>query len=360
MRAPKSQTSAAPSSVVGSSSLTTEVPKPNGLFQTVVFSRKHTSNGPNGSIGSAAKESPTKTQQLADLHPNPLANIVHQADRSGKQTTAALATATTTAPSRAAATSTPRSLHRDGSDNASSSGQGSFRNLFANIWSTLGIKEQQAAAAAAAQKTNGVSPTKSAKNAGSSRNVVELRKSVLPPLLPQDADKKCLVLDLDETLVHSSFKPTPNPDFIIPVDIDGTVHQVYVCKRPGAEEFLIEMAKHYELVIYTASLSKYANPLLDRLDPEGVIRHRLFREHCVYYEGNYVKDLSLLDRDITQTIIVDNSPMAYYFHPRNAIGCSSFIDDMSDRELDSISRFLAAIRAADDVRSELHSWDAAY
>ena len=32
-----------------------------------------------------------------------------------------------------------------------------------------------------------------------------------------------LVLDLDETLVHSSFRPVPNPDYVIPVEIDGKV-----------------------------------------------------------------------------------------------------------------------------------------
>jgi hypothetical protein len=45
----------------------------------------------------------------------------------------------------------------------------------------------------------------------------------LPPQSEQDADKKTLVLDLDETLVHSSFKSVPNPDFVIPVEIDGKV-----------------------------------------------------------------------------------------------------------------------------------------
>lgn len=336
-----------------SGGMKTEAPKQGGLFQTVVFSRKNTSHGPDD-IRGAAKGSPSK-KPLADLTLNPLASIVHQADRSGKQATAL--TTTAGAQSGRAGTAVPRHLQRG--DSESSAGQGSFRNLFANIWSALGISEQQAAA----QKANGgSSPSKGpiSKTMGSSRNVVELRKSVLPPAFPQDAGKKCLVLDLDETLVHSSFKPTQNPDYIIPVDIDGTVHQVYVCKRPGAEEFLVEMAKHYEIVIYTASLSKYADPLLDRLDPEHVIRFRLFREHCVQYEGNYVKDLSLLDRDITQTIIIDNSPMSYLFHPRNAIGCSNFIDDPSDRELDSIARFLTNIRAIDDVRSQLHTWDANY
>ncbi|KAF1332394.1 Nli interacting factor-like phosphatase, partial [Globisporangium splendens] len=337
------------------SSLKTDVPKQGGLFQTVVFSRKNTSHGPDGDIRSAAKGSPTK-KALAELTPSPLASIVHQADRNGKQSTAL----TTTTGARASTAQSPRQGQHGESNsvlNQGGGGQGGFRNLFANIWSALGISEQQAAAqkASSAKGSGG-----NAKSMGSSHNVVELRKSVPPPAYPQDVGKKCLVLDLDETLVHSSFKPTLNPDYIIPVDIDGTVHQVCVCKRPGAEEFLIEMAKHYEIVIYTASLSKYADPLLDRLDPEKVIRFRLFREHCVQYEGNYVKDLSLLDRDITQTVIIDNSPMSYLFHPRNAIGCSSFIDDMNDRELDSISRFLVDIRNIEDVRSQLHAWDAHY
>ena len=53
------------------------------------------------------------------------------------------------------------------------------------------------------------------------------------PKNPEDLHKPTLVLDLDETLVHSSFKPIPNPDYIIPVDIDGKVVDVYVLKVSG-------------------------------------------------------------------------------------------------------------------------------
>jgi RNA polymerase II subunit A small phosphatase-like protein len=134
------------------------------------------------------------------------------------------------------------------------------------------------------------------------------------------------------------------------------VHFVYVAKRPGVDEFLTEMAKHYEIVIYTASLNKYADPLLDLLDPNRVIRTRLFRESCVYYEGNYVKDLSLLDRDLSQSIIIDNSPSSYGFHPENAIDCSSFIDDPKDRELDQIAAFLTGIKDVKDVRGITRQW----
>lgn len=75
-----------------------------------------------------------------------------------------------------------------------------------------------------------------------------------------------MVLDLDETLVHSSFKPTSNTDIVIPIDIEGRVCNVYILVRPGCHKFLTEMAKCYEVVIFTASLSKYANPLMDILD----------------------------------------------------------------------------------------------
>jgi len=182
------------------------------------------------------------------------------------------------------------------------------------------------------------------------------RIKLLPRQHPDDAGQKCLVLDLDETLVHSSFRAVAGADFVIPVQIEDVVHFVYVSKRPGVDKFLIEMAKHYEIVIYTASLNKYADPLLDLLDPKKTIRHRIFRESCVYYEGNYVKDLSLIDRDLSQSIIVDNSPASYIFHPANAIDCGSYIDDPRDRELDQIGKFLKGVKNVKDVRSLCGFW----
>lgn len=96
--------------------------------------------------------------------------------------------------------------------------------------------------------------------------------------------------------------------------------------------------------------------MLDILDPENLIKIRLFRENCVFFEGHYVKDLSLLDRDINQTIIVDNSPMSYIFHPENAIDCTSFFDDPLDVELWQIADFLVCIKACPDVRKECRYW----
>ncbi|RFU33299.1 hypothetical protein B7463_g3079, partial [Scytalidium lignicola] len=106
---------------------------------------------------------------------------------------------------------------------------------------------------------------------------------LLPPIAPRFQGKKCLVLDLDETLVHSSFK--------------------------------------------------YGDPLLDQLDIHHVVHHRLFRESCYNHQGNYVKDLSQVGRDLKETIIIDNSPTSYIFHPQHAVPISSWFSDAHDNEL---------------------------
>jgi RNA polymerase II subunit A small phosphatase-like protein len=93
---------------------------------------------------------------------------------------------------------------------------------------------------------------------------------LLKPQKPDVQGRKTLVLDLDETLVHSAFKAPSRPDIVLPVDIDGRTCHVYVLVRPGCVKFLNEMAKYYEVVIYTASLSKYADPLMDMLDVNQV------------------------------------------------------------------------------------------
>jgi len=172
---------------------------------------------------------------------------------------------------------------------------------------------------------------------------------LLPVLINEDKPKKTLVLDLDETLVHSSFKPIVNADFVIPVEIEDQIHQVYVLKRPGVDQFLEQMGKKFEVVIFTASLSKYADPVLDLLDIHKVIRSRLFREACCNHKGNYVKDLSKLGRELSKTTIIDNSAASYLFHPQNAIPVTTWFDDMNDTELLDLIPFLLELEKSDDV-----------
>ncbi|KAL9044705.1 MAG: hypothetical protein Q9214_002174 [Letrouitia sp. 1 TL-2023] len=161
----------------------------------------------------------------------------------------------------------------------------------------------------------------------------EQQKWLLPPMNPRFKGKKCLVLDLDETLVHSSFKILHQADFTIPVEIEGQFHNVYVIKRPGVDQFMKRVGELYEVVVFTASVAKYGDPLLDQLDIHKVVHHRLFRESCYNHQGNYVKDLSQVGRDLRETIIIDNSPTSYIFHPQHAVPISSWFSDAHDNEL---------------------------
>ncbi|KAM6948858.1 CTD small phosphatase-like protein isoform 1-T1 [Aplochiton taeniatus] len=180
-------------------------------------------------------------------------------------------------------------------------------------------------------------------------------KYLLPEMQISDYGKKCVVIDLDETLVHSSFKPISNADFIVPVEIDGTVHQVYVLKRPYVDEFLQRMGEMFECVLFTASLAKYADPVADLLDQWGVFRARLFRESCVFHRGNYVKDLSRLGRELSNVIILDNSPASYIFHPENAVPVMSWFDDLNDTELLDLLPFFEGLSKEEEVYGVLQN-----
>ena len=72
--------------------------------------------------------------------------------------------------------------------------------------------------------------------------------------------------------------------------MDGKVIKVYVMKRPGAEEFIEKASRMYELIVFTASMPRYANPLIDRIDPRHLISYRLFREDCTFVGGTFIKD----------------------------------------------------------------------
>lgn len=179
------------------------------------------------------------------------------------------------------------------------------------------------------------------------------RLFLLPPQLPEFRNRNLLVIDLDETLVHSSSSPNsyhPQTDFVLPIDVDGRVCNIYVKTRPFVTEFLRCVGSLFEVVIFTASLEKYAAPLIQRLDPEGrYCHHQLYREHCTFSEGCYVKDLTLLGRPLSKVAIIDNSPAAYLYQPRNAIPCTTWFDDITDRELQQFLPFLQLLSAADDV-----------
>jgi carboxy-terminal domain RNA polymerase II polypeptide A small phosphatase len=141
-----------------------------------------------------------------------------------------------------------------------------------------------------------------------------------------------------------------NPDYIIPVEMDGRTSNIYVLKRPHVDYFLREMAKYFEVIIYTASLSKYADPLMDQMDPQGYCTARLFREHCAYVNGVFVKDMSALGRDMKDTILIDNSPTSYMLQPECGLPIISWYDDPNDTQLQQYVPMLIEMSKINEIR----------
>jgi len=105
-----------------------------------------------------------------------------------------------------------------------------------------------------------------------SPSTAEKFKPLLPP--PKSNRSYTLVLDLDETLVHFEQKSDESGEFFL---------------RPHVKTFLKAVSKKFEIVIFTAALQAYADYIVDYLDPEGLVSHRLYRDHTSFKDQVYLK-----------------------------------------------------------------------
>lgn len=106
-------------------------------------------------------------------------------------------------------------------------------------------------------------------------------------------------------------QPAPPPQIVPPQ------HPIlyYVHKRPHCDDFLRKVCKWYKVVIFTASVQEYADPVVDWLEQEKkYFTGRYYRQHCTFRNGAYIKDLSSIEPDLSKVIILDNSPISYIFH----------------------------------------------
>lgn len=174
--------------------------------------------------------------------------------------------------------------------------------------------------------------------------------------------RKILVLDLDETLIHSHHdgivrpmvKPGTPPDFILRVIIDRHPVRFFVHKRPHVDYFLSVVGQWYDLVVFTASMEIYGAAVADKLDSnKNLLCRRYFRQHCTLDYGGYTKDLSAICMDLSSILILDNSPGAYRQFPDNAIPIKSWFSDPTDTALLNLLPFLDSLRFTTDVRSVL-------
>ncbi|GAB68715.1 phosphatase [Plasmodium cynomolgi strain B] len=185
----------------------------------------------------------------------------------------------------------------------------------------------------------------------------QTREFLLGEQREEERGRKTIVLDLDETLVHSTLRGERYNSFRIHIELGDGRCVIYVNKRPGVEHFFKEISKHYEVVIFTASLPKYANAVIDKLDKDNICAYRLFRESCTFWNNNYVKDLKILGRDLNNVVIIDNSTFVHKFCEDNCILIKSWFDDPTDKELYKLIPFLKKLSKKKSVIRELRKYN---
>ncbi|KAG9009829.1 Nuclear envelope morphology protein 1 [Tulasnella sp. JGI-2019a] len=204
---------------------------------------------------------------------------------------------------------------------------------------------------------------------------------------------KTLILDLDETLIHSTSKvPTHHssygqglfsagglgfgigssagfgfgsstmfgtrkggPGHTVEVVLGGRSTLYHVYKRPYVDYFLKKVSTWYTLVIFTASMQEYADPVIDWLDAgRGILAKRFFRESCTQLpNGSYSKDLTIVESDLARVALLDNSPVSYSTFPANGIPVEGWTSDPHDEALLDLLPFLDSLRFTTDVRRVL-------
>ena len=198
------------------------------------------------------------------------------------------------------------------------------------------------------------------------------RFSGCPTRPPKTYDSDLIVvLDLDECLIHSEFGRDGDASRTHQVQrgpgemqgVDGHVQSFNVSDdfkvnmRPHVAEFLEAVTERYETYLFTAGTQSYANAVLDKLDPDGRFAGRLYRQHCVFDSGVYVKDLSILGiQRLHRTVLLDNNYMSFRANPLNGIPIADFFDNPQDGALLPMLDVFRSLENVPDVRPVLGRW----
>ena len=172
-----------------------------------------------------------------------------------------------------------------------------------------------------------------------------------PKLLPDVPESQrppfTLVLSLEDLLIHSSW---------------DRQNGYRTAKRPGLDYFIRYLSQYYELVLFTSVPLAMADPVIKKLDPYHFIMWPLGREATKYEKGEYVKDLSYLNRPLGKTLILDTHAPHVKNQPENAIVLPKWSGDPKDPHAPDLVRLIPfleylATMGIDDVRPVLKSFE---
>ena len=176
---------------------------------------------------------------------------------------------------------------------------------------------------------------------------VEQKKILTIPFIKTPSLKKLtLILDLDETIIN--FKIT-----------NIKINEGKLLLRPYLKDFLKEISKLYEIILFTAAIKDYAEPIINLIEKEEkFFSFKFYREHTIIINNFFVKDISLIGRDIDKIIIVDNLPQNFMLQKENGILIKSFYgENKEDNSLFHLLKILIRIyNENDDVRNSIKKY----
>lgn len=177
--------------------------------------------------------------------------------------------------------------------------------------------------------------------------------------LPKSFGKsKTLLLDMDETLIHSEeFKSGVSYDYVVQIPGMSADDKIGVFVRPYCKEFLREMKKQFEVVIFTAARQDYADEVLNSLDPYNeFFDARLYRQNCTRVSGTYVKDFRVIkNRNPRDLILVDNLIYSFAANLGNGIPIKPYLRGKDDFELEYLGEKLAGMKSFMDIEVYLET-----
>jgi Dullard-like phosphatase family protein len=171
--------------------------------------------------------------------------------------------------------------------------------------------------------------------------------------LPGTANSYTLLVDMDETLIHSEeWKSGVKYDEVIEITNPmGMKEKIGVFVRPYCLEFLQRMAQRFEIVVYTAAREDYASQVIDRLDPSGkLINGRLYRQHCSNAGGSLVKDFRVIaNRKRENILLIDNLIYSFAADMKQGIHIKSYISGRDDYELEYLANVLDKLESGQSI-----------
>ena len=162
--------------------------------------------------------------------------------------------------------------------------------------------------------------------------------------------KYSLVLDLDETLI--CIKRDSNNNIKL-----NKNNLIALILRPGLLDFLHKMKQLYELILFSSGTSEYVSPIVKSIEKkEKFFEHILYRQHVTYDDnGNFFKNLNLLNRNVKNIIIVDDTYRNFKYHKLNGICIKPFYGDVyNDKNtLKILGSILYKIRFDADITGDI-------